>query len=508
MKGDYLHRFYFSLPNSDKIASSFFCPLPTTTAKRPEEIYTVHGVDRAVVVDLASTTESLEAVHDGYGGAYLTFFETCGLFFPIPEHILSILAELGLSLTQISPNFLRHLLALLVKARGKGLLFGLDEFSHLVLRKRNNQNPGTFLMSPRQGRHIIHGIPYHDQNWQEEFFVFKIDEAFLGSFDFSRLPRYWAEDIFHSGRSDMTDGLGGLIGALRGGRSNWSLFDRARIRAAFSMSDGSGVTPEVAGAAEDEAEHSQEEVGASSSNPPPPPDRLERWLARRSSFHTPKSTLAGKSASGLPPISIPDSEDEGHMRAMEANNEFAATLERRLQDVTRSDELYEIKKVVRELKLSLKMAHDREHANAAQLAAAEKLGNQAASLEARLRVVSNERKSALEQEKWEKKKAAADWEARLKEVMANIDLQKEIMNNNLLASDELLRLRAKEVELGSELDVMAVSDFSVGKLDLPQISEDLPEEFFAKVPSEVNEPGDETKIVGTQFEDGEFDAEE
>ncbi|KAG2292855.1 hypothetical protein Bca52824_039524 [Brassica carinata] len=92
--------------------------------------------------------------------------------------------------------------------------------------------------------------------------------------------------------------------------------------------------------------------------------------------------------------------------------------------------------------------------------------------------------------------------------MANIDLMKEIMNNNLLALDELLRLRAKEVELGSELDVMAVSDFSVGKLDLPQISEDLPEEFFAKVPSEVNEPGEEMKIVSNRFEDGEFDAEE
>ena len=50
-------------------------------------------------------------------------------------------------------------------------------------------------MSPCQGRHIIHGIPNRDQNWREEFFVFKIDEAFLGSFDFSRLPRYWAEDI-------------------------------------------------------------------------------------------------------------------------------------------------------------------------------------------------------------------------------------------------------------------------------------------------------------------------
>ena len=111
-------------------------------------------------------------------------------------------------------------------------------------------------------------------------------------------------------------------------------------------------------------------------------------------------------------------------------------------------------------------------------------------------------------EKWEKKKAATDCEARLREVMANIDLLKEIMDNNLLASDELLRLQTKEVELGSELDVMAVSDFSIEKLDLPQITKDLPEDFFAKVPSAVNDTGDETKCAGGQFEDGEFDVEE
>ena len=232
-------------------------------------------------------------------------------------------------------------------------------------------------------------------------------------------------------------------------------------------------------------------------------------------------------------------------QAMEANNDFAATLERHLQDVPRSDEIYEIKKVVRELKLGLKMDQDREGANAAQLAAAEKMGNQTASLEVCLRVMSNERKSALEhvffleakvessankfsddratydakkaladsyldvlvslKEKWEKKKVAADCEARLREVMANIDLLKEIMNNNLLASDELLCLRTKEVELGSELDVMAVSDLSVEKLDLPQIAKNLPEDFFAKVPSAV---GDEMKRAGGQFEDGEFDIKE
>ncbi|KAF3557441.1 hypothetical protein F2Q69_00013780 [Brassica cretica] len=209
-----------------------------------------------------------------------------------------------------------------------------------------------------------------------------------------------------------------------------------------------------------------------------------------------------------------------HAKAIEADNEFAVTLEKRLQDVPRSDELYEIKKVVRELKLGLKMAQDRECANAAQLAAAEKLGNQAASLEARLRVFSDDLRRATYEakttmadsyldvlvslkEKWEKKKAVTDCEARLQEVVANIELLKEIMSNNLLASDELLRLRAKEIELGSEIDVMATSDFSVGKPDLPQISEDLPEDFFDKVPSAADDvakcSGDRTGTARPRF---------
>ncbi|KAF3555955.1 hypothetical protein F2Q69_00015089 [Brassica cretica] len=204
-----------------------------------------------------------------------------------------------------------------------------------------------------------------------------------------------------------------------------------------------------------------------------------------------------------------------HAKALEANNEFTATLEKHQRDVPRSDELYEIKKFVRELKLGLKMDQDRERANAAQLAAAEKLGNQAASPEAPkvessanklsddLRRATNYAKKALAdsyldmlvslKEKWEKKKAATDCEARFREVMANIDPLKEIMKT-------IFWLHEMAVS-----DVMAVSDFSVGKLDMPQISEDLPEDFFARVPSAAD---DVTKCSGGQFEDGEFGIEE
>ncbi|KAF3485405.1 hypothetical protein F2Q69_00052554 [Brassica cretica] len=299
------------------MAPSFFCRLPTIKADRLEELYTVHGVNRAVIVDLASTSESPKAVRDGYGG-----------------RISPSLRHVG------CPNFLRHLLALLVKAREEGLFFGLAELRHLVLMKQNNQNPGTFLMSPRPGRQIIQGVPYRGQNWREEFFVFRIDEASVGSSELSRLPRYWAEDIgellfgifsfpnfcmrgqllidfvffficsssFEEIRNDRW--ALGLIGDLRRGRSDCSSFDHSRVRAALLMPGGSGVAPEIAGASEDEAEHSQEEVEAPSSNPPPS-DRLERQLARRSSFRTSRTSSASKVVNGLPPILIVDSDDEG-----------------------------------------------------------------------------------------------------------------------------------------------------------------------------------------------------
>ena len=177
------------------MSSSFNFPRPTTKADDLEDLYKAYGVDRTVVLDLAGTHETPEPMREGYYGAYLSFFHSCGLIFPIPEPILEVLAELGLSLNQLLPNFLRHLVAFLVKAREEGLAFGLSEFHQLVLVKRNKQNPGTFLVSLRPVRHVIEDILYRDEKWHEKFFVFKMDQASMGDFDFSQLPRRWAENI-------------------------------------------------------------------------------------------------------------------------------------------------------------------------------------------------------------------------------------------------------------------------------------------------------------------------
>ncbi|KAF2580256.1 hypothetical protein F2Q68_00005515 [Brassica cretica] len=175
-----------------------------------------------------------------------------------------------------------------------------------------------------------------------------------------------------------------------------------------------------------------------------------------------------------------------HAKAMEVNNESAATLEKRLQDVPCSDELYEIKKVVRELKLGLKMAQDRERANAAQLAAAEKLGNQAASLEARLRVdirrasrvarrdIATRYREILEslKDKWMSKKKGVSAEIKLHEVIANIDLLNELKNGDLTVDAELACLKEMEGDCEDLVASAAVSDWSISELDLPQVSDD------------------------------------
>ncbi|KAF3553407.1 hypothetical protein F2Q69_00014132 [Brassica cretica] len=72
-----------------------------------------------------------------------------------------------------------------------------------------------------------------------------MDRASMVEFDFSRLPRSWAENIAPSGSSSMSDGIRGLIGILRRDRSNVSSFDQTRIRTVFAMPEGTNTAPLV-----------------------------------------------------------------------------------------------------------------------------------------------------------------------------------------------------------------------------------------------------------------------
>ncbi|KAG2266557.1 hypothetical protein Bca52824_073636 [Brassica carinata] len=399
-------------------------------------------------------------------------------------------------------------------AREEDLSFGLGEFRHLVLVKRNQQNPSTFLVSPRQGHHIIEDIPYRDEKWREQFFAYKVDRASVGEFDFSQLSRSWAENITPSGSSLMLDEIRGLIGVLRRGRSNWSSFDQTRIRAAFAMPEGTNRASLVGGS-EDEAEQSQEVI-ATPSVQAQSSDRLARQLspvslspgsedetaaATRKRRRSSKGALPGPSRPRL----VPEGDGSlfaaqgylislaGRMRSagcrlplrwralrfvshilsfekllrgtysfvsvysqvMEAFNEYVVVMEDHVEASRNDKEIESIGSEIKSLSEELE-ATKREGKKDAKKTEAltedwRRIHQENGAL--MTRVVAQKAKITA----WVNKKKEVSAEIQLHEVITNIDLLNELKDGGLTVDAEL---------------APAVPDWSISELDLPQISKD------------------------------------
>ncbi|KAF3523947.1 hypothetical protein F2Q69_00047903 [Brassica cretica] len=137
---------------------------------------------------------------------------TCSI--PLPRFLLEALAELGMAFAQMAPNFFRYFLASWIRAREEGLEFGLEELKKL------------------------------DDRWREKFFVFKINPASVGDFDFRRIPWEGSGGIEPFGPAPMNPELHGLIATLRRGSPRWLTFTVDQIRAAYALPlGGNRATP-------------------------------------------------------------------------------------------------------------------------------------------------------------------------------------------------------------------------------------------------------------------------
>ncbi|KAF3532212.1 hypothetical protein DY000_02040686 [Brassica cretica] len=192
-----------------------------------DDIYELWGVDYAVEISL-SDEETPETVRPGYCGAYMSHIKDARLLFPLPRFLMEALVELGMAFAQMSPNFFHYFLTSWIRAREEGFEFGLKELKQLFTIKRNNGFLGTMILAPRAGRSVVDGIPNRDDRWRFKFFVFKINVASVGDFDFTRIPGEWSSEIEPFGLALMTPELRGLIVTLRRGvREQEALPDRA-----------------------------------------------------------------------------------------------------------------------------------------------------------------------------------------------------------------------------------------------------------------------------------------
>ncbi|KAF2534827.1 hypothetical protein F2Q70_00029768 [Brassica cretica] len=479
-----------------------------------------------------------------------------------------------MAFTQMAPNCFRYFLASWVRAREEGREFGLGELKQLFAIKQNSGFHGTMILAPRPGRSIIDGIPNRDDRWREKFFVFKINPASVGDFDFERIFREWSDEIERI-RAAYTLPPGenratpiGLADPVRPGKDHRN--KRAREKEALpdrpdeSSEVGSPVSIAVpVGGARKTPNTSASSVGDRALN-----DDIDSSThrCRRRALEDIHSVSLNLPSLGLPPplrasgegtsqadpsAHLPDVQETSSWRfpydnevlilenperlaliwhkirekgcelpslrdmrerdayvrmpvanakAMEASNEYAALMERRLADFPSKEEVGSHLLTIQQLRGVLEAVRVTEQQREVEiqglkgkLAApeTEKVSVQndldsmkekhRREIEGRDTVTRKEcnlaRRSlareydailAVVKDKLQKKKKEMVAEIRLQEVRTHIEASTEYSEGGFELEEELEHLRGQEISLGVEYGLASVSDRSLSRLKLPE----------------------------------------
>ncbi|KAF3533028.1 hypothetical protein DY000_02040910 [Brassica cretica] len=407
-----------------------------------------------VVLDLAGTHETLETVREGYYGAYLSFFHSCGLIFPIPDPILEILAELGTSRTLVPSSCLRAHVATSSRTSLIAIRSGANSFlfSRWIEHPWVNSTSLGFLgVGPRislllEARRCRTLPGSHSDSFRSAQCSDRLTRQLVkrssfrtsGSASRGRSSRKSPLISIHD--SDDEDGLG----------ERWP---------PVSLSPGS---EDETVAATRKRRRSSEGALPGSSRPRFVPEGDGSLFAAQSGL----ISLAGRMRSAgcrLPSLaSLPEKEAYAKVamassKVMEAFNEYVVVME---DHVVASRNEKEIESIGSEIKRLSK-----------ELGATKREGKKDAekieALTEDWRRIYLENEALMTQMTSKKKEVSA--EIQLQEVIANIDLLNELKDGGLTVDAELARLKEMEGDCENFVASAAVPDWSISKLDLPQV---------------------------------------
>ncbi|KAG2278124.1 hypothetical protein Bca52824_060679 [Brassica carinata] len=451
-------------------------------AKHVEALYELWGIDYAIEIEAAEDGETPETVRPGYCMSYTSHFQDGGLSFPLPRFLLEALAELGMAFAQMAPNFWRYFLASWIRAREEGLRFGPEELKQLFSIKRNSGFPGMMILAPRPGRSIIDGNPNRDDRWREKFFVFKINPASVGDFDFETIPGEWSNEIEPFGSAPMTPELRGLIATLRRGNPRWLVFTAERIQDAYALppveNRATLVGPVVP--VRPEKGHRAKRAREKEALPDHPDESSEVGLGL-----PPPLRVLGEGTSQADSIAcIPDAQETSSWRfsydnerdayvqmavanakAMEGSNEYTALMEKRLADFPSKEEvgghLLTIQQLRGELEAKVALQTDLDSMR-----------------EKHRREIEGCKATSLKERSLARRSLAQEYDAVLSVVKYKLRKKKEETATEIRSEggfkleEELVRLKDREISLDLDYGVASVSDPSLSRLDLPEVSGD------------------------------------
>ncbi|XP_024009481.1 uncharacterized protein At3g60930, chloroplastic-like [Eutrema salsugineum] len=148
------------------------------------------GISEAVEFVVPKKSDRADKLPENHFTLYEAFFEICFLWFPIPGVILEYLWKHRISIGQIMPRGLWHMIGILVRSFECGPDIELNRLLNLLeIRKAPKGN--RFYISNKAKRRIIGGFPSKDQFWTERFFYVLVNEASVGEDYVQRTKTAW-----------------------------------------------------------------------------------------------------------------------------------------------------------------------------------------------------------------------------------------------------------------------------------------------------------------------------
>ncbi|XP_024015924.1 uncharacterized protein At3g60930, chloroplastic-like [Eutrema salsugineum] len=176
-------------------------------------------ISEAVEFVLPEKNDRADKPLENHFTLYEAFFELCFLLFPIPGVILEYLWKHGISIGQIMPRGLRHMIGILVRSFECGLDIELNHLLNL-LEIRKALKGDRFYISNKSNRRIIGGFPSKDQFWTERFFYVLVNEASVGE-DYVQKTKTASGPLVRNIFPQIPDDLFVVRDSLAARRVNW-----------------------------------------------------------------------------------------------------------------------------------------------------------------------------------------------------------------------------------------------------------------------------------------------